>query len=148
MATEGLNIYLDKRNISKYKIDYLNKIEMSWSLVKRVYLKVPIMLFLAYGFAIKYASAAYFSFDILNTLSTVQSLLMQVGPLFSAVLFVLGGIFYAIGQLFPSYKRASLHTMAIDIIIGAIVVAVLSVASTNLAIASTHLLTNVTSNSL
>ena len=69
---------------------------------------------------------------------------MQIGPMLSAVLFVVGGIFYAVGQLFPSYKRASLHTMAIDIIIGAIVVAVLSVASTNLAIASAHLLVNAT----
>lgn len=126
----------------------MNKIEKSWSLVKRAYLKIPIMLFLVYGFVVRYTSAVYFSFDIIGTLSTVQNLLMRVGPLFSAVLFVLGGIFYAIGQLFPSYKRASLHTMAIDIIIGAIVVAVLSVASTNLAIASTHLLSNFTSNSL
>lgn len=116
--------------------------------MKRAYLKIPIMLFLVYGFVVRYTSAVYFSFDIIGTLSTVQNLLMRVGPLFSAVLFVLGGIFYAIGQLFPSYKRASLHTMAIDIIIGAIVVAVLSVASTNLAIASTHLLSNFTSNSL
>ena len=73
---------------------------------------------------------------------------MKVGPLLSAVLFVTAGIFYAIGQFFPSYKRASLHGMSIDMIIGAIVVAALSVASTGLAAASTNLLSNLTSNSL
>jgi hypothetical protein len=86
--------------------------------------------------------------DILSTLSYVQALLMKVGPLLSAVLFVTAGIFYAIGQFFPSYKRASLHGMSIDMIIGAIVVAALSVASTGLAAASTNLLSNITSNSL
>ena len=88
------------------------------------------------------------SLDILSTLSYVQALLMRVGPLLSAVLFVTAGIFYAIGQFFPSYKRASLHGMSIDMIIGAIVVAALSVASTGLAAASTNLLSNLTSNSL
>lgn len=120
---------------------------MSWW-VKHTYLKVPILLLLFYGFLIRYSFADYFSFDILGTLSSIQQLLMQIGPILSAVLFIVAGIFYAIGQLFPSYKRASLHTMAIDMIIGAIVVAVLSVASTNLALASTHLLSNVTANIL
>lgn len=117
-------------------------------MLRRVCFKIPIVFFLSFSILARYLYAEPFSFDIMATLASVQQTLMQVGPIFSAVLFVLGGIFYAVGQLFPSYKRASLHTMAIDIIIGAIVVAVLSVASTNLAIASTHLLTNFTSNSL
>jgi hypothetical protein len=129
-------------------VDYLDKINTRWSLVKSSCLKVPILFLALYGFIAKAAYASYFSLDIISTLNNVQQLLMHIGPMLSAALFVLGGIFYAIGQLFPSYKRASLHTMAIDIIIGAIVVAVLSVASTNLAIASTHLLSNLTSNSL
>ncbi len=116
--------------------------------LRKACLKIPIVFFLSFAILAKYIYAEPFSFDVVGTLSAVQQTLMQVGPIFSAVLFVLGGIFYAVGQLFPSYKRANLHTMAIDIIIGAIVVAVLSVASTNLAIASTHLLTNLTSNSL
>lgn len=126
----------------------MNKIERLSAMLGSTCLKVPILLFLLYGFVVRYAYAGYFSLDIMGTLSGVQGLLMQIGPMLSAVLFVLGGIFYAIGQLFPSYKRASLHTMAIDIIIGAIVVAVLSVASTNLAIAATHLLSNATANTL
>jgi hypothetical protein len=128
----------------------LDKIEtktnLSW--IGRLYLKVPVALFLAYAFLLRESYASYVSFDITGTLSRIQQLLMQVGPILSAMLFVLAGILYALGQLFPSYKRASLHTMAIDMIIGAIVVAVLSVASTNLAIASTHLIANFTSNTL
>ena len=126
----------------------MDKIERLSIWIGKGYMKVPLLLLLFYGFLFRALYASYFSFDVIGTLNSVQQLLMQVGPILSALLFVLGGIFYAVGQLFPSYKRASLHTMAIDIIIGAIVVAVLSVASTNLAIASTHLLANFTSNSL
>ncbi len=81
-------------------------------------------------------------FDVIATLNGIQAILMHVGPVLSAVLFVVAGIFYAIGQLFPSYKRANLHSASIDLIIGAIIVAVLSAASTGLAVASTHLLSN------
>jgi hypothetical protein len=69
---------------------------------------------------------------------------MQVGPALSAVLFVVAGIFYAIGQMLPPEKKANFHTAAVNIIIGAIVVGVLSVASTSLAVASTHLIGNLT----
>lgn len=114
--------------------------------ISKNYLKIPIILLSVCSLSIRYVHANYFSFDIINTLNAIQQLLMHIGPLLSALLFILAGILYALGQLFPSYKRASLHTMAIDMIIGAIVVAVLSIASTNLALASTHLLSNVTSN--
>ena len=88
------------------------------------------------------------TFDIITTLNSIQSILAQIGPTLSAVLFIIAGIFYALGQLFPTYKRATLHSASIDIIIGAIIVAVLSVASTGLAVASTHLLTNATANTI
>jgi riboflavin transporter FmnP len=108
--------------------------------------RVPLfMLVLAAG--IQHTSqAAGVGLDIVGTLNTIQKLLMQIGPILSTVLFITAGIFYALGQLLPSYKRASLHTMAIDIIIGAIIVAVLSVASTGLAVTSAHLLSNSTPN--
>ena len=89
-----------------------------------------------------------FAFDIISTLDYIQHLLTQIGPILSAVLFITAGIFYAIGQLFPPYKRADFHTAAVDIIIGAIIVAVLSLAATGLALASAHLLANFTSNSV
>ncbi len=117
-------------------------------IIRKILLKTSVATLVGIGIVFRIVNAEYVSLDILGTIQNIQLLLMQVGPAFSAMLFVLGGIFYAVGQLFPSYKRASLHTMAIDIIIGAIVVAVLSVASTNLAIASTHILSNFTSNTL
>ncbi len=80
--------------------------------------------------------------DIISTLNYVQALLMHIGPLLSAILFIIAGIFYAIGQFFPAHQRASFHTPAGDRVIGAIIVAVLSVASSGFAVASTHLLAN------
>ena len=77
-------------------------------------------------------------------ISFIKDVLSQAGPALSATLFVVAGIFYAIGQILPPEKKANFHTTAINIIIGAIVVGVLSVASNGLATASTHLLSNVT----
>ncbi|MCL5238861.1 MAG: hypothetical protein M1286_00080 [Candidatus Marsarchaeota archaeon] len=94
------------------------------------------------------AYASYFSLDVVATLTGIQNLLAHLGPVLSAVLFIVAGIFYAIGQLFPATKRASLHATAIDILIGAVIVAVLSVASNGLALASTHLLSNITNASV
>ena len=88
------------------------------------------------------------SFDILSTLNYIQSLLAHIGPILSAILFMIAGILYAIGQLFPSHQRGSFHTTAGDMIIGAIILAVLSVTSSSFAIASTHLLSNVSASNL
>ena len=85
---------------------------------------------------------------LVTELNGVQLVLMQIGPALSAVLFVLAGIFYAIGQMLPPDKKANFHTAAVNIIIGAIVVGALSIASTSLAVASTHLISNFTSNTL
>lgn len=85
-------------------------------------------------------------YGIIGELAYVKNILSQVGPALSAMLFVVAGIFYAVGQMLPPDKRANFHTTAINIIIGAVVVGVLSFASSSLAIASTHLLSNVTSN--
>ncbi len=98
-----------------------------------------------YAFAL---SLGLIALNVISTLNYIQRVLVNVGPVLSAVLFILAGVFYAIGQLFPSTKRANFHSAAIDIIVGAIVVAVLSVASTSLAVASTQLLTNVTANTV
>ena len=94
------------------------------------------------------AGATTAGLQIISQLDYVKGVLSQVGPILSAVLFVVAGVFYALGQVMPPDKRANFHTTAINIIIGAIVVGVLSVASTSLALASSHLLNNVTSNSL
>jgi hypothetical protein len=97
--------------------------------------------FLLFTFGIN----SIFLFDsLLGTLTNIQNLLMHVGPTLSAVLFIVAGIMYSIGQLLTPDKKAQFHTTSINIIIGAIVVAVLSVASGTLAVASAHLLSNLT----
>ena len=97
---------------------------------------------LAISIAFKLTEAQ--STGLVSQLNKIQLILTQVGPALSAVLFVLAGIFYAIGQMLPPDKKANFHTAAVNIIIGAIVVGVLSVASTSLAVASTHLIGNLT----
>ncbi|MHB1829806.1 MAG: TrbC/VirB2 family protein [Candidatus Micrarchaeaceae archaeon] len=86
--------------------------------------------------------------DIITTLNYIQSLLTRIGPILSAILFIIAGLLYAIGQLFPSHQRGSFHTTAGDMIIGAIILAVLSVTANSFALASTHLLSNVTASNL
>lgn len=108
------------------------------------YIAAPMLALLL---AMHLANAAG-SVPLVSNIDNIQSLLTQIGPALSAMLFVLAGIFYAIGQMLPPDKKANFHTTAVNIIIGAVVVGVLSFASTSLAIASTHLLgnyTNVTS---
>lgn len=92
------------------------------------------------------SAAAPFSFDALAQINQIKDILAQIGPALSAMLFIIAGIFYAIGQMLPPDKKANFHTTAINIIIGAVVIAVLSVASNTLALASTHLLSNMTAN--
>jgi len=77
---------------------------------------------------------------LINQLTYVKSLLSQIGPILSAILFILAGIFYALGQLMTPDKKAIFHSTAINLIMGAVIVAILSFTSTALATASTHLL--------
>jgi hypothetical protein len=106
------------------------------------YITIPLLVL---ALSTKGISAA--SPSVISEIEGVKLILAQVGPALSAVLFVIAGIFYAIGQLLPPDKKANFHTAAINIIIGAVVVGALSVASTSLAIASTHLIGNLTVNS-
>ncbi|HVA82637.1 MAG TPA: hypothetical protein VNF06_00540 [Candidatus Aquilonibacter sp.] len=105
----------------------------------------PFFLLLGVG---EVHASSFFALDIVGTLSFLQQILSQIGPMLSAVLFIVAGIFYAVGQLLPPDKKANFHTTSINIIIGAIMVAVLSVASNGLALASTHLIGNLTTNSI
>ena len=96
---------------------------------------------------IAYAQS-FTSLDIITTLNYIQGLLTRIGPILSAILFIIAGLLYAIGQLFPSHQRGSFHTTAGDMIVGAIILAVLSVTANSFALASTHLLSNVTASNL
>jgi hypothetical protein len=103
------------------------------------YIAIPMLVII-----IASRSAAAGSTQILTTIEGLKDMLAQIGPALSAVLFIIAGIFYAIGQMLPPDKKANFHTAAVNIIIGAVVVGALSVASTSLALASTHLLSNFT----
>ncbi len=103
------------------------------------YITIPLM-----ALALSARSVVAASVPVVSEINGIRLILMQVGPSLSAVLFILAGIFYAIGQMLPPDKKANFHTAAINIIIGAVVVGALSVASTSLAIASTHLIGNLT----
>lgn len=129
------------------KLDKQNKINKSiWIPFETIkYIAFPIFFIILLA---TNSNATMLSFSILGQLNYIKIILDQTGPVLSAILFIIAGIFYAIGQLLPPDKKANFHTAAINIIIGAIVVAVLSVASTSFATASTHLLSNFTTNSI
>ena len=118
------------------------------STTKDICIKLPVLMLFISQALIRVLSAQPVALDITSTLNFIQSLLMHLGPILSAVLFTVAGVFFALGQLFPSHQRATFHSTAIDIIIGAIIVAVLSVAANGLALASSQLLSNVTTNTL
>lgn len=127
----------------------MNKINIQNGIRRfRPTVSIPVLLLSAVAFSTKTASAEYVSLDIISTLNYLQGLLTHIGPLLSGILFIIAGIFYAIGQLFPAHQRATFHATSMDIIIGAVIVAVLSVASNGLALASTHLLSNLTNSSV
>jgi hypothetical protein len=105
------------------------------------YVVLPSLLVLSF---VRNANAAVVGLQIISQLDSIKAVLSQVGPILSAVLFVIAGVFYALGQIMPPDKRANFHTTAINIIIGAIFIGIMSVASTSLALASSHLLQNVT----
>jgi len=108
-------------------------------------MRVLVTLFAAVSLLPKPISAQMLvNLDIISTLNYIQNLLTYIGPILSAILFIIAGILYALGQLFPSHQRATFHTTASDMIIGAIIVAVLSVTANSFAIGSTHLLLNET----
>ena len=108
-----------------------------------------LLIFFRSSFAGSYQNTAHvFNLQIMPLISGVRSILAQVGPALSAMLFIIAGVFYAFGQILPPEKKAQFHTTAINVIIGAIVIAALSFASTSLASASTQLLSNFTVNSV
>ncbi len=126
--------------------DYSGHIDAAKTVLKELFRVIaPLSLF---GMVlVGKAYGAYASLQIVPELSLIQAILAQTGPALSAVLFILAGVFYAIGQMLPPDKKAQFHTTAVNIIIGAVVVGALSFASTSLATASTHLLSNITTNS-
>ena len=138
-----------------YKILYLSKDDLmvrrenmtaDRSNAVRTLVKTVAQLALFFTLLASRAYGAPAALQIMPALGQVQLILASVGPALSGVLFILAGIFYAIGQMLPPDKKAQFHTTSVNIIIGAIVVGALSVASTSLVAASSHLLANLTVN--
>ncbi len=120
----------------------LPRLVRNWSVLFRAFARYVVPFIVV---ALLYARLGYAaSPGILSDLNYAKTVLGQLGPALSAMLFILAGIFYAIGQMLPPDKKANFHTVAINMIIGAIVVAALSFAATSLANASTHALGNFT----
>ncbi len=77
---------------------------------------------------------------IVDTLTSVQDTLLQVGPIVSVILIVLGGLSYGIAQTQPSDQRGKYITTAYALIAGGIVVAAITGAATLIAQNSANLL--------
>jgi hypothetical protein len=140
-----MNSEIDKKKFIIKKIRKIKKLpyEILFFFVALLFLKVVFIDATTVSL-----SANFQLFQIISTLSNIKQILSQIGPMISAVLFIIAGIFYALGQLLPPEKKAQFHTTAINVIIGAIVIAVLSFTATSLTNASTHLLSNFTTNAV
>ncbi|MEM4634072.1 MAG: hypothetical protein QW275_02865 [Candidatus Anstonellaceae archaeon] len=77
---------------------------------------------------------------IVDTLSSVEGVLLQVGPIISVILIVLGGIVYGLAQTQPSDQRGKYITTAYAMIAGGIVVAAITGAANLIAQNSANLL--------
>jgi hypothetical protein len=124
-------------------IDITTRMLRRFNLIK--YMVIPAVLFSIYLSHSTYAALLAVNipaFQIMNELSGIKGILSQIGPILSAMLFVLAGIFYALGQMLPPDRRANFHTTATNMVIGGVVVGVLSVSATSLALAATHLFSN------
>jgi len=78
---------------------------------------------------------------LVETLSGIEQTLLQVGPMVSVILIVLGGLAYGLAQTQPSDQRGKYITSAYALIIGGIVVAAITGAATLIASNSANLLT-------
>jgi hypothetical protein len=71
--------------------------------------------------------------NVVSFLQDIRDSLKEIGPMLSSIMFAIAGIVYALAQLMPYYDKAKLQATAINLIIGAVVVGVLTLASSNLA---------------
>ena len=79
---------------------------------------------------------------IVSTLSLVRDTLLQIGPIVSVILIVLGGLAYGLAQTQPSDQRGKYITTAYALIAGGIVVAAITGAASFIATQSQYLITD------
>lgn len=77
---------------------------------------------------------------VIETLTGIQSVLLQIGPILSVILIVCGGIAYGLAQTQPSDQRGKYITTAYALIAGGIVVAAITGAAGLIAENSANLL--------
>ena len=77
---------------------------------------------------------------VVDTLTGVENSLLQVGPIVSVILIVLGGLAYGFAMTQPSDQRGKYVTTAYALIAGGIVVAAITGAATLIAGSSAGLL--------
>ncbi|MCX6772284.1 MAG: hypothetical protein NTV88_00755 [Candidatus Micrarchaeota archaeon] len=79
---------------------------------------------------------------VVETLTSIENILLQIGPIVSVILIVLGGLAYGMAQTQPSDQRGKYITTAYALIAGGIVVAAITGAATFIASQSTTLITD------
>ncbi len=77
---------------------------------------------------------------IVDSLSGIEGVLLQLGPLVSVILIVLGGLAFGLAQTQPSDQRGKYITTAYALLAGGIVVAAITGAATLIASNSATLL--------
>jgi len=77
---------------------------------------------------------------LVDSLAGVEGTLLQIGPIISVILIVLGGLSYGLAQAQPSDQRGKYITTAYALIAGGIVVAAITGAATLIASNSANLL--------
>ena len=77
---------------------------------------------------------------IVDSLTGVEGTLLQLGPIISVILIVIGGLAYGLAQAQPSDQRGKYITTAYALIAGGVVVAAITGAATLIASNSANLL--------
>ena len=77
---------------------------------------------------------------VVDTLTGIENTLLQVGPVVSVILIVLGGLAYGLAQTQPSDQRGKYITTAYALLAGGVVVAAVTGAATIIAGNSANLL--------
>ena len=79
---------------------------------------------------------------IVDTLTGIENILLQIGPIVSVILIVLGGLAYGLAQTQPSDQRGKYITTAYALLAGGIVVAAITGAASYIAGQSLTLITD------
>jgi hypothetical protein len=77
---------------------------------------------------------------LVDSLSGIEGVLLQLGPIVSVILIVLGGLAFGLAQTQPADQRGKYVTTAYALIAGGIVVAAITGAATLIASSSETLL--------